>query len=116
MGKRMSGIDSWAIVLPSVNSAIECTTLWGCTTTFRCLALAYDAGRAGGTAPAWLSAANEVAVDAFLEGRIRWTQIAEANDAALQQWQAGPCVTVDDVVAADATAREVTRKVLSRWA
>lgn len=86
------------------------------TTTFRCLALAYDAGRAGGTAPAWLSAANEVAVDAFLEGRIRWTQIAEANDAALQQWQAGPCVTVDDVVAADATAREVTRKVLSRWA
>ena len=37
--------------------------------TFRCLALAYAAGRAGGTAPAWLSAANEVAVEAFLAGR-----------------------------------------------
>jgi len=86
------------------------------TATFRCLALAYDAGRAGGTAPAWLSAANEVAVEAFLEGRIRWTQIAESNEAALQQWPGGPCVTVDDVVAADATAREVANKVLARWA
>ena len=36
--------------------------------TFRCLALAYEAGRAGGTAPAWLNAANEVAVAAFLDG------------------------------------------------
>ena len=36
--------------------------------TFRCLDLAYQAGRAGGTAPAWLSAANEVAVEAFLAG------------------------------------------------
>ena len=39
------------------------------STTFRCLELAYEAGRAGGTAPAWLSAANEVAVEAFLAGR-----------------------------------------------
>ena len=39
--------------------------------TFRCLALAYEAGRVGGTAPAWLNAANEVAVQAFLDGRIR---------------------------------------------
>ena len=38
---------------------------------FRCLGLAYAAGRAGGTAPAWLNAANEVAVEAFLDGRIR---------------------------------------------
>lgn len=40
------------------------------TRRFRCLELAYAAGRAGGTAPAWLSAANEVAVEAFLGGRI----------------------------------------------
>jgi 1-deoxy-D-xylulose-5-phosphate reductoisomerase len=39
---------------------------------FPCLRLAYDAGRAGGLAPAWLNAANEVAVDAFLAGRIAW--------------------------------------------
>ena len=51
------------------------------TATFRCLALAYEAGRTAGTAPAWLSAANEVAVEAFLAGRIRWPQIAEICDA-----------------------------------
>ncbi len=80
--------------------------------TFRCLALAYQAGRAGGTAPAWLSAANEVAVDAFLEGRIRWTQIAETNDAALQRWESGSASTVDDIIAADAHARVVAKEVL----
>ena len=80
--------------------------------TFRCLALAYQAGRAGGTAPAWLSAANEVAVDAFLEGRIRWTQIAETNDAALQRWESGSASTVDDIIAADARARVVAKEVL----
>jgi len=84
--------------------------------TFRCLALGYAAGRAGGTAPAWLSAANEVAVDAFLEGRIRWTQIADTNDAVLQRCTPRPCATVDDIIAADAEARAVTREVLSAWA
>jgi len=86
------------------------------TATFGCLALAYEAGRAGGTAPAWLSAANEVAVDAFLEGRIRWTQIAEANEAALQHYEAGPDATVDDIIAADARARQVAQEVLAQWA
>src|SRR4029079_14001374 len=42
---------------------------------FPCLGLAYEAGRRGETAPAWLNAANEVAVDAFLQGRIRWVDI-----------------------------------------
>lgn len=46
-------------------------------TTFPCLDLAYDAARAGETAPAWLNGANEEAVAAFLDGRIRWPQIAE---------------------------------------
>ena len=82
--------------------------------TFRCLALAYQAGCTGGTAPAWLSAANEVAVDAFLEGRIRWTQIAECNDAALQRYEPSPCATVDDIIAADAHARAVAKEVLAR--
>ncbi len=44
---------------------------------FRCLDLAYDAGRVGGTAPAWLSAANEVAVDAFLAGYLPWNEIPD---------------------------------------
>jgi len=82
------------------------------TTTFRCLALAYDAGRMGSTAPAWLSAANEVAVDAFLQGRLRWSQIAEVCDATLQRHEPGADTTVDDIIAADARAREVAKEVL----
>jgi 1-deoxy-D-xylulose-5-phosphate reductoisomerase len=82
------------------------------TSTFRCLPLAYEAGRIGTTAPAWLSAANEVAVEAFLAGRIRWTQIAEVCDATLQRFERSADRTVDDIIAADAHAREVAREVL----
>jgi 1-deoxy-D-xylulose-5-phosphate reductoisomerase len=83
------------------------------TTTFRCLGLAYQAGRMGSTAPAWLSAANEVAVEAFLEGRLRWPQIAEVCDRVLQRYQPGADATVDDIVAADATARAVAHKEIA---
>jgi 1-deoxy-D-xylulose-5-phosphate reductoisomerase len=75
--------------------------------TFRCLQLAYDAGRAGGAAPAWLSAANEVAVDAFLAGEIAWGQIAEVCKAALDRHDAGMPTSVDDVIEADRAARRV---------
>ena len=52
---------------------------------FPCLGLAYAAGRAGGTAPAWISAANEVAVEAFLEGQIAWRDIAAVIAATLDR-------------------------------
>src|SRR6185295_12572722 len=52
--------------------------------TFRCLPLAREAGRAGGTAPAVLNAANEVAVAAFLEGGIGFLDIADAVERALE--------------------------------
>jgi 1-deoxy-D-xylulose-5-phosphate reductoisomerase len=85
------------------------------TATFRCLALAYAAGRQGGTAPAWLSAANEIAVDAFLAGRITWPMIGDTVDAVLQQ-HPGDARTLqaDDIIAADAAARAAAEKVLSR--
>ncbi|MEI8241173.1 MAG: 1-deoxy-D-xylulose-5-phosphate reductoisomerase, partial [Actinomycetota bacterium] len=82
------------------------------TGTFRCLALAFAAGRQGGIAPAWLSAANEVAVDAFLQGRIRWHQIAEVCDAALQRFEPGADHSVDAIIAADARARAVATEEL----
>ena len=82
------------------------------TATFRCLDLAYQAGRTGSTAPAWLSAANEVAVDAFLQGRLRWAQIADVCDAALQRFEPGADSTVADIVAADARARVVAQEEL----
>ncbi len=82
------------------------------TATFRCLALAYEAGRVGSTAPAWLSAANEVAVEAFLAGRLSWNQIAEVNDAALQRYEPSADQSIDDIIAADARARQVALEIL----
>ena len=85
--------------------------------TFRCLTLAYAAGRVGGSAPAWLSAANEEAVDAFLAGRIRWSQIAEICDAVLQQHHETTDITnmtFDDIVKADALARRIAHEELAR--
>ena len=75
------------------------------TATFRCLALAYAAGRAGGTAPAWLSGANEVAVEAFLAGLISCNQIADVSVAVLDAHDGASPDTVDEVIAADAEAR-----------
>ncbi|HEX2782715.1 MAG TPA: 1-deoxy-D-xylulose-5-phosphate reductoisomerase, partial [Ilumatobacteraceae bacterium] len=83
------------------------------TATFRCLLLAYEAGRIGTTAPAWLSAANEVAVEAFLHQRIRWAQIADVCDATLQRFERSADRTVDDIIAADARARQVATEVLT---
>jgi 1-deoxy-D-xylulose-5-phosphate reductoisomerase len=77
------------------------------TATFRCLPLAYEAGRVGGTAPAWLSAANEVAVEAFLAGLISWNQIADVSVAVLDEHDGAVPGTVDDVIAADAQARRL---------
>jgi 1-deoxy-D-xylulose-5-phosphate reductoisomerase len=84
------------------------------TETFRCLSLAYEAGRAGGSAPAWLNAANEVVVEAFLAGRIGWLDIAAVLATALDRHEARPLVEVADVVAVDARAREVARSLLPR--
>ena len=84
--------------------------------TFRCLGLAYEAGRTGGTAPAFLSAANEVAVEAFLAGRIRWPQIAEIVEAAMQKHvaMADTGLGSDDIVAADADGRREATRALPR--
>ena len=72
--------------------------------TFPCLALAYEAGRTGGTAPAILSAANEVAVDAFLDGRIAWKDIAVVVEEVLNEG-AGNADEIADVLDADRRAR-----------
>ena len=81
--------------------------------TFRCLDLAYQAGRIGGTAPAWLSAANEVAVEAFLAGATSWWSIADIIEETLQHHDAQLPTTVEDILQADATARRVAREVLN---
>ncbi len=82
--------------------------------TFRCLALAYDAGRAGGSAPATLSAANEVAVEAFLSGRLRWLEIAEVVEGTLDVHSTHPLGSVEDVLTADADARRIATDLVAR--
>ncbi|HZN12990.1 MAG TPA: 1-deoxy-D-xylulose-5-phosphate reductoisomerase [Acidimicrobiales bacterium] len=72
---------------------------------FKGLALAYAAGRTGGTAPAWFNAANEIAVEAFLGGRIAWLSIADVIDETLDASTVVDPSTVDDVLAADSDAR-----------
>lgn len=81
--------------------------------TFRCLDLAYDAGRRGGTAPAALSAANEVVVEAFLDGRINWLQIADKVEAAVNRFSPTAPRDLDDVLAADAEGRRLAHEVLA---
>ena len=75
------------------------------TDVFRCLALAYAAGREGGGAPAWLNAANEVAVAAFLAGRISWLEIAAVVEETLAEHDGAPLTEVGDVLEADRLAR-----------
>jgi 1-deoxy-D-xylulose-5-phosphate reductoisomerase len=81
--------------------------------TFRCLALAYEAGRTGGTAPAVLSAANEVAVESFLAGTIGWSEIAAIVEEALHAG-AGNADEVADVLEADRRAREIAAAAIDR--
>ncbi len=93
-------------------------------TLFPCLDIAYGAGRTADLAPAWLSAANEVAVAAFLAGRIPWSAIAGVVEGTLDRYDAPtpsgptrgddrPTRTVEDVLAADAAARRVAETVVT---
>jgi 1-deoxy-D-xylulose-5-phosphate reductoisomerase len=79
---------------------------------FPCLALAYAALASGGTAAALLNAANEVAVAAFLAGRIRFTDIAAACAETLARVPVQPLSSLDDALAADADARAFARSWL----
>ncbi len=83
---------------------------------FGCIDLAYAAGRAAETAPAWLNAANEVAVQAFLDGRIRWLDIASLLEEVLGLWPGDPAADVEAVLAADAEARRTAARAVERLA
>jgi 1-deoxy-D-xylulose-5-phosphate reductoisomerase len=73
--------------------------------TFACLRLAREAGEAGGTAPCVLNAADEVAIGAFLDGRIPFTGIAEVIERVLREMPARPVGHFEDLFATDAEAR-----------
>lgn len=79
---------------------------------FPCLRLARQAAEAGGSAPAMLNAANEIAVAAFLERRIRFTEIASIIDQVLNREAALAVESLDAVVEADARARAAAQQWL----
>ena len=81
---------------------------------FPCLRLAREAGEAGGTAPGVLNAADEVAVGAFLDGRIAFTAIPEVVEATLDAMPLTEPTHFDDLYAADAEARERAARLVER--
>lgn len=84
------------------------------TAAFPCLELAYAAGRMGQTAPALLNAANEVAVQAFLDERIRWTAIPEILETVLGDHDGTEADSLEAVMEIDAKARAEAEQVIAR--
>jgi 1-deoxy-D-xylulose-5-phosphate reductoisomerase len=83
---------------------------------FPCLRLAYAALRAGGSAPTALNAANEIAVEKFLAGRLSFTRIPAVIEAVLEQLPLRPIESIDDVLSADLEARACAERWLKSTA
>ena len=83
------------------------------TVRFRCLALAQAAARAGGLQPVVLNAANEVAVQAFLERRLNFLEIAAVIEAVLTTTSGGAIGSLEDVLDADSEARRLAHERLA---
>lgn len=83
---------------------------------FKCLDLAFQAGRLGGSMPVVLNAANEIAVDAFLNKRISFLQIEEVIEEAMQQHQVVNNLVLEEVTNIDGLTRKfVTNLINQRW-
>ena len=83
------------------------------STRFACLGLARAAAEAGGTAPAVLNAANEVAVEAFLQRRLSFLEIAEVIERVLARHRTQPAHSLEDVLSADEWARREAHAALT---
>jgi len=110
----------WAITYPGrAPGSLEAFSLAGRDLTFEdpdpvafpCLRLGYEAGRAGGSAPAVLNAADEIAVQAFLEGRIGFTSITAIVEQTLETIEQRTLVSVSDVLEVDREARGVAHSL-----
>ena len=81
---------------------------------FRCLDLAFAAGKMGETAPAWLNAANEVAVASFLENKLSWIGISEVLEEILNIWPGEKATEIEDILEVDQESRRVTSDLISK--
>ena len=110
---------TWPDRLPLETKRLDLPTLQKLTffepdfNKFRCLALAFEAGRRGGIVPAMMNAANEVLVDAFLKGNLKFTDIPKHVETIMT---GAPTVTghltLDQVLEADAEARKLTEALI----
>jgi 1-deoxy-D-xylulose-5-phosphate reductoisomerase len=80
---------------------------------FPALDLAYAAARRGGAAPAWLSAANEIAVEAFLNDQIPWSRIVPLVSDVMDEYDDDPLDSLDDLFANDTTARRLAHGMVT---
>lgn len=80
---------------------------------FPCLRLAYEAMQAGGTTTAILNAANEIAVEAFLAGKLRFTAIAELIEQTLSRLNGRAASTLEIILEDDARARHLAEELLT---
>lgn len=85
------------------------------TKRFPLLRLAFDAQREGGTAPAILNAANEVAVDAFLNGDVAFLQLCEVVDKTLSSSKISPASDLSTIIEADKNARNAARLLVQSF-
>jgi 1-deoxy-D-xylulose-5-phosphate reductoisomerase len=83
---------------------------------FPCLRIAGEAAREGGTAPCVLNAANEIAVHAFLEGRLRFVEIPEVIERTLAELGSEPVLSFESLYEADRQARAVAADAVSELA
>ncbi|HIT25780.1 MAG TPA: 1-deoxy-D-xylulose-5-phosphate reductoisomerase [Candidatus Enterenecus avicola] len=80
--------------------------------TFRCLGLALECAKCGGTSTAILNGANEVAVELFLQEKISFLDIARLVEGALERVESVPVQTLEDVLEADRAARQAVHDLL----
>ena len=85
------------------------------TKRFPCLAHAYDALRAGGTATTTFNASNEVAVAEFISGKLPWIKIADVVGETLRNVEPFDPETLDDVLSADARARVAALEIAKKF-
>jgi 1-deoxy-D-xylulose-5-phosphate reductoisomerase len=113
---------AWPERIESGTAPLDFTTLGGLEferldpLRFPAVGLARHAIRLGGTAPATLNAANEVAVEAFLDRRLPFTGIAEIIEQVLDEMQSQPLATLEQVYAVDVEARALAARFVSRHA
>jgi 1-deoxy-D-xylulose-5-phosphate reductoisomerase len=112
---------TWPERLPTILGRLDLTRVQQLTfsapdlSEFPCLAYALEVARIGGTAPALLNAANEIAVEAFCRRRIPFLAISDVVRGVLDACPVGQDTSLDSVLAADTEGRHKAAEVIRRW-